>query len=113
MQDSVAAFFERRLPEASIREMDRARRIPRSIWTELGEQGWTGVMVPERHGGSEAGTLMAAVLTEAIARRFPSLAVEKGDRHRTTRVLKRVWHRLWLGASPLFPLAGITGATRA
>ena len=32
LRESVRDFFERELPEERIREMDRARRIPRELW---------------------------------------------------------------------------------
>ena len=32
LRESVRHFFERELPEARIRDMDRARHIPRSLW---------------------------------------------------------------------------------
>jgi acyl-CoA dehydrogenase len=35
LRDSVRAFFDGELPEKKIREMDRARRIPREIWKRL------------------------------------------------------------------------------
>ena len=73
---SVEAYFEQVLPEPEIRAMDRERRIPRAIWSDFAERGWMGLMVPEAYGGSDAGTLMATVLVEAIARRFPSVAVD-------------------------------------
>ena len=41
LRKSVRQFFERELPEARIREMDRARRIPRSLWKRL-RRGWAG-----------------------------------------------------------------------
>ena len=69
-------FFDRELPEAKIREMDRARRIPRELWKRFAELGWMGLSVPERFGGSGADVMTAAVLTEELARRFPSLATD-------------------------------------
>ncbi|WP_083754823.1 acyl-CoA dehydrogenase family protein [Bradyrhizobium murdochi] len=32
LRDSVRSFFDRQLQEPKIREMDRARRIPRELW---------------------------------------------------------------------------------
>lgn len=73
---SVDQYFEQALPETEIRAMDRARRLPRSLWRDFAERGWMGLMVPERYGGSDAGALMASVLIEGVARRFPSIAVD-------------------------------------
>ncbi|MBM3490106.1 MAG: acyl-CoA dehydrogenase [Alphaproteobacteria bacterium] len=76
LRQSVRQFFERELPETRIREMDRARRIPRELWKRLGELGWMGLSVPTEYGGSGADVLTAAVLCEELARRFPSLATD-------------------------------------
>jgi acyl-CoA dehydrogenase len=32
LRESVRAYFDRVLPETKIREIDRARRIPKCIW---------------------------------------------------------------------------------
>lgn len=76
LRDSVREFFARELPEERIREMDRARRIPREIWKRFAQMGWMGLAVPEEFGGSGAGVMTGAVLCEELARRFPSLATD-------------------------------------
>ena len=43
LRESVREFFARELPEERIREMDRARRIPREIWKRFAALGWTGL----------------------------------------------------------------------
>ena len=47
LRDSVREFFARELPEERIREMDRARRIPRELWKRFAQLGWMGLSVPE------------------------------------------------------------------
>src|SRR4030095_8692075 len=76
LRQSVRQFFTAELPEARIREMDRARRIPRDIWTRFGELGWMGLSVPAEFGGAGEDVTTAAVFTEELARRFPSLATD-------------------------------------
>ena len=76
LRESVRQFFERELPEARIREMDRERRIPRDLWKRLAELGWVGLSVPEAYGGSGGDVMAGVVLCEELARRFPSLAVD-------------------------------------
>jgi len=87
LRDSVRQFFERELPERRIREMDRARKIPRDIWTRFAELGWMGLSVPAEFGGSGADVMTAAVFTEELARRFPSLATDWLLVSMTARVL--------------------------
>lgn len=74
LRDSVREFFNRELSEPKIREMDRARRIPRELWKRLAELGWPGLTVATEYGGSGGDVMTSAILCEEIARRFPSLA---------------------------------------
>ena len=88
LRKSVRQFFERELPETRIREMDRARRIPRSLWKDFARMGWMGLSVPAEFGGSEADVMTAAVFCEELARRFPSLATDWLLVSMTARVLR-------------------------
>jgi acyl-CoA dehydrogenase len=88
LRESVRAFFARELPEERIREMDRARRIPRDIWKRFAALGWSGLSVPAEYGGSGADVSTAAVLCEELARRFPSLATDWLLVSMTARVLR-------------------------
>lgn len=76
LRESVRAFFDRELPETRIREMDRARRIPRELWKRFAALGWMGLAVPVEYGGSGADVMTSAILCEELARRFPSLATD-------------------------------------
>ena len=76
LRATVRQFFARELPEARIRELDQSRRVPRELWTRFAELGWLGLPVPAEFGGSGADVTTAAVLTEELARRFPSIAVD-------------------------------------
>lgn len=76
LRDSVRRFFEEELPEPRIRELDRSRKIPKALWKRFAELGWMGLSVPEEFGGSGANVMTAAVLTEELAYRFPSLATD-------------------------------------
>jgi acyl-CoA dehydrogenase len=88
LRDSVREFLERELPEARIREMDRARRIPRELWKRFAAMGWQGLSVPAEYGGSGADVSTAAVFCEELARRFPSLATDWLLVSMTARVLR-------------------------
>ena len=76
LRDSVRRFFEEELPEPRIRELDRSRKIPKALWKRFAELGWMGLSVPTEFGGSGANVMTAAVLTEELAYRFPSLATD-------------------------------------
>jgi len=88
LRDSVREFFDKELPEKRIREMDRARRIPREIWKRFAQMGWQGLSVPTEYGGSGADVSTAAVFCEELARRFPSLATDWLLVSMTARVLR-------------------------
>lgn len=88
LRASVRQFFERELPEARIREMDRARKIPRSLWKRIAELGWMGLSVPVEYGGSGADVLTGAVFCEELSRRFPSMATDWLLVSMTARVLR-------------------------
>lgn len=88
LRDSVRAFFDRELPEERIREMDRSRRIPRTLWKRFAEMGWMGLSVPAEFGGSGADVMTSAILCEELARRFPSLATDWLLVSMTARVLR-------------------------
>ena len=88
LRDSVRAFFDRELPEPRIREMDRARRVPRELWKRFAQMGWMGLSVPAEFGGSGADVMTGAVFCEELARRFPSLATDWLLVSMTARVLR-------------------------
>jgi len=88
LRDSVRAFFDGELPEERIREMDRARRIPRELWKRFAQMGWMGLSVPTEFGGSGADVMTGAIFCEELARRFPSLATDWLLVSMTARVLR-------------------------
>ena len=88
LRDSVRAFFDRELPEERIREMDRARKIPRTLWKRFAEMGWMGLSVPTEFGGSGADVMTSAIFFEELARRFPSLATDWLLVSMTARILR-------------------------
>lgn len=88
LRDSVRQFFARELPERKIREMDRARKIPRELWKRMGELGWAGLSVPVEYGGSGADVMLAAVFVEELSRQFPSMATDWLLISMTARILR-------------------------
>ena len=88
LRDSVRSFFERELPEKKIREMDRARKIPRELWKRFAALGWMGLSVPVEFGGSGGDVMTGAVFCEELARRFPSLATDWLLVSMTARILR-------------------------
>lgn len=73
-RESVRRFLAAHLPERTIRQMDRDRRIPTDLWKKFAEMGWMGLSVAEEYGGAGANAVFGVILAEELARRFPSLA---------------------------------------
>ena len=90
LRDSVRHFLDAELPEKTIREYDRARKIPRSIWPKLAAQGWMGISVPEAYGGAGGDIMQGAILCEELSRRFPSLGTDWLLTSMTARIFMEV-----------------------
>ena len=76
LRKTVRELFARELPEETVREYDRARKFPRSLWKRFAELGWMALPVSEEYGGAGADVETAAILTEELARSFASIAVD-------------------------------------
>ncbi len=60
-------------PTADVR--DREHRFPRDEFRQAAELGFTGMLVPEEHGGSDLGTLGTIMVIEEISRACASTGV--------------------------------------
>lgn len=69
LQDSARRFMEKACPLAvvSALEDDPLGYAPQT-WAEMANLGWTGLTLPEAHGGSEMGTLEAVLLMREFGR---------------------------------------------
>ena len=69
LRDSVADFVARGIDIARVR---RLRGTPaeydRTLWKQMGELGWLGILVPEQYGGSGLGLAEAAIVAEGLGR---------------------------------------------
>jgi acyl-CoA dehydrogenase len=73
LRRSVRRFFAEELSETKIREMDRARKVPKTLWKRFAELGWMGLSIPVEYGGSGADLTTGTVFCEELSRQFPSL----------------------------------------
>ncbi len=64
---SVREFAEAEI-KPHVMEWDEAQRLPREIFTKMGELGLMGVLFPEDYGGSGMGYVEYATVIEEIAR---------------------------------------------
>lgn len=68
LRDAVSSFAKRgSLPR--IRALRGTKPgIDRAVWSQMAEQGWLGIIVPEAHGGQGLGFGEMAVVAEELAR---------------------------------------------
>ena len=64
---SVREFAEAEI-KPHVMEWDEAQRLPREIFTKMGELGLMGVLFPEEYGGAGMGYVEYATVIEEIAR---------------------------------------------
>src|SRR5262245_64646632 len=64
---SVREFAEAEI-KPHVMEWDEAQRLPREIFTKMGELGLMGVLFPEEYGGAGMGYVEYATVFEEIAR---------------------------------------------
>ena len=84
---SAREFLARECPPALVRETaKRADGVPRALYAKMAELGWTGLIVPEAHGGLGLGTLELALVLEELGRVVaPGPVPRHAARHRGAR----------------------------
>lgn len=71
LRDQATDWAKERAPVAKFRAMrdaDTANRFDDALWREMIELGWTGIIVPEAHGGAGLGHMEFAVVLEQLGR---------------------------------------------
>jgi alkylation response protein AidB-like acyl-CoA dehydrogenase len=69
LRDAAAAFFSADEPGRRLRDWrGRAPGFDRARWREMAALGWTGLCLPEQHGGSACGLAQASLLLEQCGR---------------------------------------------
>ena len=71
LAESAKGFLSENAPVAQLRKL-RDEKSPdgfdRALWAKFAEMGWTGMVVPEKHGGLDFGYVGAGLLCEAMGR---------------------------------------------
>jgi len=69
LRDTARSFLSRNAPIAHLRHL-RDRRDPdgfsRVLWKEFADHGWSGILVPDSHGGLALGYVEAGVVMEEL-----------------------------------------------
>ncbi len=71
LRDSARAFLADNAPVSQLRQLRDTRDkdgFSRSLWKQFAEMGFTGVLIPESHGGLGLGLVEAGVVMEEIGR---------------------------------------------
>jgi alkylation response protein AidB-like acyl-CoA dehydrogenase len=69
LKDSARAFLARECKASRVRElMDTGTAHDKQLWQAIAEQGWTGLVIPEEHGGLGLGLVEMAVVAEEMGR---------------------------------------------
>ncbi len=69
LRDVARQALEREVDGALLRQLaDDPDGVTEHLWNRLVELGWVGMLVPERHGGSDAGLLQTCIVLEQMGR---------------------------------------------
>jgi alkylation response protein AidB-like acyl-CoA dehydrogenase len=66
--DTVHSFMDREVGREYTREHDASREFPEEVFKKMAQQGWLGLLVDEKDGGSAADPVMFALFCEAIGK---------------------------------------------
>lgn len=71
LKDAARGYLSTSAPVSQLRKLrDSGSQdgFDRKTWADMAEMGWTGVLVPEAHGGVEMGHVAAGVIAEEMGR---------------------------------------------
>ncbi len=71
LKDAAKGFLADSAPVSQLRRLrdeENADGFDRKTWAAMAEMGWTGVLVPEEHGGVAMGHVAAGVIAEEMGR---------------------------------------------
>ena len=71
LKETAAEFMQEKAPVSHMRELRDTKDelgFSRSLWKEMAELGWTGILLPEEYGGSDLGFAELGVVLEECGR---------------------------------------------
>ena len=69
LKNSARAFLEAECPDTYVREMEQDERgFTPELWQKMAEQGWLGLIIPEKYGGVGLSFLDLAILLEEMGK---------------------------------------------
>jgi alkylation response protein AidB-like acyl-CoA dehydrogenase len=73
LKETAAEFSAEHTPVTHLRELrdsKDATGFSRELWKQMGELGWTGILLPEAYGGSDLGLAELGVILEECGRKL-------------------------------------------
>lgn len=67
-RDTLHRFMEREVGREYTRKHDENREFPNEVYQKIADNGWLGILIPEKFGGLEADPIMYAIFCEAMAK---------------------------------------------
>jgi alkylation response protein AidB-like acyl-CoA dehydrogenase len=80
LRDTVRQFAREKVAPVA-EELDREKRFPYDLVTELADLGLMGMTIPEEHGGAGADTVSYAICVEELTRIDSSVAITLAAHH--------------------------------
>ena len=65
---TVNDFMDKEIGKEYCRRVYQNREYPYEFYDKIVKQGWIGVMIPEKYGGSESSVMMYTIMNEALAK---------------------------------------------
>ncbi|MFN2613029.1 MAG: acyl-CoA dehydrogenase family protein [Solirubrobacterales bacterium] len=66
IKDTAREFLASRFPPAKVRELAESRTYDEDLTKQIVDLGWTGIAIPEAHGGQGLGMVALAALCEEL-----------------------------------------------
>jgi alkylation response protein AidB-like acyl-CoA dehydrogenase len=66
--DMLHTFMEKEVGREYTREHDQSREFPHEVYQKMADQGWLGLLIPEKYGGMACDPVMFAIFCEAIGK---------------------------------------------
>ena len=71
LRDAARGFLSENAPVSQLRRLrddENPDGFDRATWAEMAQMGWSGVLIPEDHGGVGLGHVEAGLIAEEMGR---------------------------------------------
>jgi len=78
LRNSIREFLNKECPKNYIKEMEQREEYPEAIFKKMAKNGWLGIGIPEKYGGSGGDSVDTTILAEEIGKCWFSLGLVWG-----------------------------------